>query len=171
MDLWPWICHHGFLESLANAPPLPIVRRSQSMGVHPRLGRGDAASGSLYSGGRLQARREMARLHIGNSHCLTARNFCESSEPGTWKRRIDDCRVMSDDFWSERRTARNACLAPNHHPSRCVTEVAKVHPKSSQGAESLAKCTAPSNGSPLPIHRWAPTAKMRRRRKRLVFQR
>jgi hypothetical protein len=65
--------HHGFLSPRisgvpSHAPPLPMVRRSQSMGVHPRLGRGDAASGLLYSGGRLQARREMTRLHIGNAH-------------------------------------------------------------------------------------------------------
>jgi hypothetical protein len=54
------------------------------MGVHPRLGRGDAASGLLYSGGRFQARREMTRLHIGNAHLPFEFNFCEISEPGTW---------------------------------------------------------------------------------------
>jgi hypothetical protein len=55
-------CHQEF------ATRLQISRRSQSMGVHPRLGRGDAASGLLCSGGRLQARREMTRTQIGNAH-------------------------------------------------------------------------------------------------------
>jgi hypothetical protein len=40
------------------------------MGVHPRLGRGDAASGLSSSGGRFRARREITRLHIGRSHFL-----------------------------------------------------------------------------------------------------
>jgi hypothetical protein len=45
--------------------PLQVVRRSQSMGVHPRLGRGDAASGLSSCGGRFQARREMTRMEFG----------------------------------------------------------------------------------------------------------
>jgi hypothetical protein len=47
-----------------------MVRRSQSIGVHRRLRRGDAASGLSSSGERFQARREMTRLRIGSSHFL-----------------------------------------------------------------------------------------------------
>jgi hypothetical protein len=59
--------------------PLPMVRPSQSMGVHPRLGRGDAASGLSASGGRFQAQRmefgELAwNLELGTWNL----------EPGTW---------------------------------------------------------------------------------------
>jgi hypothetical protein len=61
-----------------------MVRRSQSIGVHRRLRRGDAASGLLYRGGPLQARREMTRLHIENSHLPLEVNFSENLELGTW---------------------------------------------------------------------------------------
>jgi hypothetical protein len=65
-----------------NAPPLPMVRRSQSMGVHPRLGRGDAASGLPYGGGQFQAQREMTRLHIGNANLPHGPHFLQKF--GTW---------------------------------------------------------------------------------------
>jgi hypothetical protein len=59
------------------------------MGVHPRLGRGAAASGLLYSGGRLQARRETTIAHRERALASPALNFCESSELGTWNFRLN----------------------------------------------------------------------------------
>jgi hypothetical protein len=66
-----------------------MVRRSQSMGVHPRLRRGDAASGLSSSGGRFQARRDMTRLRSQNSTLIFGPQFLKkfrtrNPKPETW---------------------------------------------------------------------------------------
>jgi hypothetical protein len=73
-----------------------MVRCSQSMGVHPRLGRGDAASGLLYSEGPLQARREMTRLRFGELPLASRGHFLRkfrtwNLELGTWNLELLRC--------------------------------------------------------------------------------